>query len=94
MADRPITHILPVDDGYDHDLEDCACGPRVLEVDGNAPIGGEGRRGALTFTHHAMASSGKYRIVDEVDCTCGAPDDAEPEDHDTDCPENPGNDEE
>jgi hypothetical protein len=28
------------------------------------------------------------------DCTCGAPDDAEPEDHDTDCPENPGLDEE
>jgi hypothetical protein len=24
------------------------------------------------------------------DCTCWAPDDAEPEDHDEDCPENPG----
>ncbi|MGS2645885.1 hypothetical protein [Streptosporangium sp. G12] len=24
------------------------------------------------------------------DCTCYAPDDAEPEDHDNDCPENPG----
>ena len=23
------------------------------------------------------------------DCTCGAPDDAEPEDHDLDCPEHP-----
>jgi hypothetical protein len=29
-----------------------------------------------------------------TDCTCFAPDDAEPEDHDDDCPENPGNDEE
>ena len=27
------------------------------------------------------------------DCTCWAPDDAEPEDHDPDCPENPGTDE-
>jgi hypothetical protein len=24
------------------------------------------------------------------ECTCWAPDDAEPEDHDQDCPENPG----
>jgi hypothetical protein len=24
------------------------------------------------------------------DCTCHAPEDAEPEDHDDDCPENPG----
>lgn len=94
MAERPITHILPVDDGYDHDLENCACGPTVQEVDGNAPIGREGRRGALTFTHRAMASSGKYRIVDEVDCACRAPGDTEPEDHDTDCPEHPGTEEE
>jgi hypothetical protein len=28
------------------------------------------------------------------DCTCWAPGDAEPEDHDRDCPENPGADEE
>lgn len=28
------------------------------------------------------------------ECTCYAPDDAEPEDHDQDCPENPGWDEE
>lgn len=27
------------------------------------------------------------------DCTCHAPDDAEPEDHDEDCPENPGTEE-
>lgn len=27
------------------------------------------------------------------DCTCYAPDDAEPEDHDEDCPENPGTEE-
>lgn len=26
------------------------------------------------------------------ECTCYAPDDAEPEDHDEDCPENPGGD--
>lgn len=24
------------------------------------------------------------------ECTCWAPEDAEPEDHDRDCPENPG----
>jgi hypothetical protein len=27
---------------------------------------------------------------DRYDCTCYALDDAEPEDHDEDCPENPG----
>jgi hypothetical protein len=28
------------------------------------------------------------------DCTCGAPEDAEPEDHDLDCPEHPTGEEE
>jgi hypothetical protein len=29
-----------------------------------------------------------------AECTCGAPDDAEPEDHDLDCPEHPTGEEE
>jgi hypothetical protein len=28
-------------------------------------------------------------MSDWAPCTCGAPEDAEPEDHDPDCPENP-----
>lgn len=35
---------------------------------------------------------GERELMDE--CTCYAPDDAEPEDHDSDCPLNPGTDEE
>lgn len=31
---------------------------------------------------------------DAPDCTCGAPEDAEPEDHDLDCPEHPTGEEE
>jgi hypothetical protein len=67
MAERPITHVMPVDDGYDHDLEDCLCTPDVRQCDGTALIGTEGRQGALTFVHHAMSSSGKWQILEEID---------------------------
>ena len=67
MADRPINHVMPVEDGYDHDLENCACGPTLHEADAEAKIGEEGRPGALMFTHNAMADSGRWRIVREVD---------------------------
>ena len=38
-----------------------------------------------------MDPHGDERVTGRFpECTCGAPDDAEPEDHDNDCPENPG----
>lgn len=67
MSDRPITHVMPVEDGYDHDLEDCLCEPDVRQCDGTAPIGTKGQAGALTFVHHALKSSGRWSILEEID---------------------------
>jgi hypothetical protein len=67
MPDRPIVHVIPVDDGYDHDIEDCLCGVTIHQVDGLAPVGTPGRPGALTFTHNKMAETSRWQIVEEID---------------------------
>lgn len=49
-------HVIPTDDGYDHDFEDCVCVPKV-SVTADGPI----------YMHNALVKSGRYQIVDVVE---------------------------
>lgn len=51
-------------------------------------------RSDVTPSHATYLAEVLTEWLRRVACTCWAPEDAESEDHDTDCPENPGTDEE
>jgi hypothetical protein len=72
-AERPITHVVPVGDGFEHEMWGCTCMPDIHE---NAAVMGSsnlsevgvnpGEPGELTFMHKKLGDTSRYEIFQEV----------------------------